>query len=110
MAQDLNKLVKRIVNRNRWLSGWIDYAEGDPTGLIEAKYFYKVSIVNDIDELYNLLLGWDGTFKYKNLLFFKHWKYGTFVYDIRKPDTYIEHLDIEAITKEKFKTLVQELL
>jgi len=32
------------------------------------------------------------------------------VYDIRRPDTYREHLSVSVMPKERFKSLVQELV
>jgi hypothetical protein len=103
-------IIRKIVSENQWLSGMADFTEGDPSGIVEAKRFHKVSVVNDLDTLYHELLNWEGTFRYKNLLFFKHWQYGTFVYDIKKPGTYIEHLSVSVMPKERFKELVQELV
>jgi len=98
--EDLSQIVKKIVDSNNWLNGWYDYRDGDLMAIVnQPEKFEEVTEVNDLQKLYENLRNYDGVFKYRNLLFFRDWQYGTFVYDIKKPESYkhyIEHLSIDA--------------
>ena len=101
----------KIIDSNGWLSGWYDYRDGDLMAIVnQPEKFEKVTEVNDLQELYRLLRNFDGAFKYRNLLFFRDWQYGTFVYDINKPESYIEHLSIDAISLDRFKEIINDLV
>lgn len=111
-AMELKRIVKQIVRRNRWLSGLYDYMDGDPIAINESEEIFINEPVEcrDLEELYNMLKTYDGVYKYKNLLFFNSYHYGVFVYDIRRPDHYIEHLSIEFMSFDRFADLVNKLL
>jgi len=108
----LKGIVRRIVNSNPWLSGLYDYLDGDPMAISESEEIFVKEPVEckSINELYNMLKTYDGVFKYKNLLFFNSYHYGTFVYDIRRPDHYIDNLSIEYMSFDRFADLVNKLL
>jgi len=108
---ELKSVIKRIVSRNSWLSGWYDYMDGDPMAISESEEIFVKEPVEckDLEELYNMLKTYDGVYKYKNLLFFNSYHYGVFVYDIRKPDNYIENLSIEYMSFNRFADIVNKL-
>ena len=111
MEDGLSRIVRKIIDSNGWLNGWYDYQDGDLMAMVnQPEKFEEVSEVNDLQELYRLLRSYDGTFKYGKLLFFRDWRYGTFVYDIDKPESYVEHLSMDAISLERFIEIVNELL
>jgi hypothetical protein len=98
---ELKSIIKRIISRNPWLSDPLtDYGE----------LFAEVVECENVEELYNMVKSYAGAFKYKNMLFFNSYHYGVFVYDIRKPDNYIEHLTIDYMTFEHFASLINKLL
>lgn len=106
----MDEKIIRILKNNPWLNGSIDTEEGDILAGIERRgKFAKITEVKDIKELYTLLRNYDGAFKYKKLVFFNDYNYGCFVYDIDKPDSYVEHFTM-SMSFEKFKEAVQELL
>ena len=111
----IKEIVKRIVDSNDWLNGMYDYEDGDIMAIVEEPEKYmKVKEYKDIKELFmRLKHGYEGTFKYKNLLFFNSYHYGTFVYDIEKakkdPSDYIEHLTMDYMSFEKFQEIINEL-
>ena len=106
----IEEKVRRIVNSNYWLSGRADFEDGDPfAGLELREAMLKVEEVDDLQKLYRLLRNYDGAFKYKNLIFFNSWKYGCFVYDLNRPDTYVEHLTIDVISLPRFREIVESL-
>jgi hypothetical protein len=111
-AMELKRIIKQIVRRNRWLSGLYDYIDGDPMAINESEEIFINEPVEckNLDELYNMLKTYDGVYKYKNLLFFNSSAYGVFVYDIRKPDSYIEHLNIEYMSFDRFASIIDKLL
>jgi hypothetical protein len=78
--------------------------------LIEAKKFYKVIECDDLSALYNDLRNYEGTYRFKNLLFFNSIAYGTFIYDIENPKTYVEHFSMCMMSFEKFNEIVLELM
>ena len=105
----IGEKVRRIVDRNYWLSGRADFEDGDPfAGLELREAMLKVEEVDDLEKLYKLLRNCDGAFKYKNLVFF-NCKYGCFVYDLNRPDTYVEHLTIDVISLPRFREIVERL-
>jgi hypothetical protein len=109
---DINQIVKEIIDKNDWLNGWADYEEGDVLEIVnQPEKFEQVTEKTSIWEVYNDLKNYDGTFKFKNLLFFSDNRYGTFVYDIDSPDrsNYIEHLTMSAMTPEDFMDIVAKL-
>jgi hypothetical protein len=108
----LKGVVRRIVNSNPWLSGLYDYMDGDPMAISESEEIFVKEPVEckSVNELYDKLTTYDGVFKYKNLLFFNSSVYGVFVYDIRKPDSYVEHLSIEYMSFDRFASVVDKLL
>jgi hypothetical protein len=108
----LKSIIKRIVRSNPWLSGWNDYLDGDPMAVSESEeiLFKEPVECRSLEELYNMLKkSCDGVFKYKNLLFFNSSAYGIFVYDIRKPDDYIDHLTLDYMDYNRFADLVNKL-
>jgi hypothetical protein len=109
---DLKRTVRRIVNSNPWLSGLYDYLDGDPMAISESEEIFVNEPVEckSVNELYDKLTTYDGVFKYKNLLFFNSSVYGVFVYDIRRPDHYIDNLSIEYMGFDRFADLVNKLL
>jgi len=109
---DLKSIIKQIVNSNPWLSGLYDYMDGDPTAISESKEIFVKEPVEcrDLEELYNMLKTYDGVYKYKSLLFFNNYNYGVFVYDIRRPDRYIDNISIEYMSFDRFADLVNKLL
>ena len=109
--EDLSQLVKKIVDSNNWLNGWYDYRDGDLMAIVnQPEKFEEVTETTNLQELYENLRNYDGVFKYKNLLLFNDWRYGTFVYDINRPETYIEHLSMDAINLDRFKEIINDLL
>jgi len=111
MKMGLEKIVEEIVDSNRWLNGWYDYRDGDIMALVNQpeKFIGLPKEHTNLIELFTDLKNYDGTFKYKNLLFFKDWRYGVFVYDIENPKDYIEHLTIDVMTSETFQTIIANL-
>jgi hypothetical protein len=112
VCMDINQIVKEIIDKNDWLNGWADYEEGDIMEIVnQPEKFEQVTEKTSLWELYNDLKNYDGTFKFKNLLFFSDSQYGTFVYDINNPDrsNYIEHLTMPAISFEDFMRIVAKL-
>jgi hypothetical protein len=106
----LKSIVKKIVRSNPWLSGWYDYLDGDPMAVSESEEIFKEPVeCRNLDELYNMLKSYDGVFKYKNLLFFNSSAYGIFVYDIRRPDNYIDHLTLDYMDYNRFADLISRL-
>ena len=109
--EDLSQIVKKIVDSNNWLNGWYDYRDGDLMAIVnQPEKFEEVTETTNLQELYENLRNYDGVFKYRNLLFFNDWRYGTFVYDINRPETYIEHLSMDAINLDRFKEIINDLL
>lgn len=109
---DLKEIVKEIVAKNGWLNGWYDYKDGDIMAIVnQPEKFQEATEKTDLKELYSDLRNYDGVFKYRNLLFFNDWQYGTFVYDINNLDRedYIEHLTMNVIPFEHFTTLINDL-
>jgi len=111
-TMDLKGIIKQVVRRNHWLSGLYDYMDGDPYAISEAEEIFvkEPTECKDLEELYNMLKTYDGVYKYKSLLFFNSYNYGTFVYDIRRPDYYIEHLSIEYMDYNRFASVIDKLL
>jgi hypothetical protein len=111
--ENVNQIIKEIVDKNSWLNGWYDYEDGDLMAIVNQpeKFTGKPKEHTSLIQLYDDLQNYDGVFKYKNLLFFNDWQYGTFVYDINNPDTsdYIEHLTINAMPYEHFAKLINKL-
>jgi len=112
MMETLSQIIKEIIAKNSWLNGWYDYEDGDLMAIVnQPEKFQEATERTDIKQLYSDLKNYDGVFKYKNLLFFNDWNYGTFVYDINNPDRsdYIEHLTINAMSYEHFAKLIEKL-
>jgi hypothetical protein len=61
-------------------------------------------------ELYRCLREYDGTFRFGDLVLIKSWHYGTFVYALKNPRAYIEHLDIDGMSFEDFVGVLRRLL
>jgi len=111
MSNEMKKIIEEIINSNNWLNGIYDYLDGDVLAIVnQEEKFQEVVEVVDLQELYNKLREFEGVFKYKNLLFFNDWQYGTFVYDINNYEDYIEHLTMDAISFQRFIEIVKELL
>ena len=107
----LDEIIKDIMENNDWLNGVYDFKDGDLMALVnQPEKFKEVTEISDLGKLYENLRNYDGVFKYKNLLFFNDWRYGTFVYDINRPETYIEHLSMDAINLDRFKEIINDLL
>ena len=111
---DLIKIVKEIVDKNPWLNGIYDYEDGDLTAILnQSEKFEKMPKEHvNLKQLFSDLQNYEGVFKYKNLLFFNDYHYGTFVYDINNPDrsNYIEHLTIPSMSFEKFAKIISQLI
>ena len=108
---DLEKIVRKILEKNEWLNGLCDFEEGDLLAIVnQPEKFQLVKRVRSLKELYRDLRNLDGVFKYRNLLFFNDWRYGTFVYDIRNPEDYIDHLTIDAMDYRKFRKLISQYI
>lgn len=106
----LEDIVKEIIEKNEWLSGWHDYREGDVMAIVnEPEKYQHVTEETDIRKLYESIKNYDGAFKHKNLLLFSHWNYGVFVYNVNNTKHYIEHLTINAMTFEDFAKLINNL-
>jgi len=106
----IKKIIKKIVNKNNWLNGFYDYLDGDLTALNEEENYKDYTEYNDLENLFSDLKFFDGVFKFENLLFFKHWNYGTFVYDLRDISDYVEHLNVEDMSFKEFEKIVNKLL
>jgi len=104
------KVIWQILKNNFWLNGFYDYLDGDLTALNEEENYKDYTEYNDLENLFSDLKSFDGVFKFENLLFFKHWNYGTFVYDINNPKDYIEHLNVEDMSFKQFFQIVNKLL
>ena len=106
----LRRLVEKIVDSNYWLSRQAEADEGDPlAGLENREMLCNVVKVENVSELYENLRNYVGTFKHRHLLLINHPTYGCFVYDLRKPESYVEHLTVDAITFEKFIKILERL-
>jgi len=109
----LDEIIKDIMENNDWLNGVYDFKDGDLMALVnQPEKFKEVTEISDLGKLYENLRNYDGVFKYKNLLFFNDWRYGTFVYDINVEDRshYVEHLSIDAMSFKSFYDTIQRLL
>jgi len=109
---DLKEIVKEIIDKNDWLNGWADYEEGDVLEIVnQPEKFQEVTEKTNMWELFKDLKNYDGTFKFKNLLFFNDNRYGTFVYDINNPnrESYVEHLTMTHMEFETFMDIVEKL-
>jgi len=108
---DLRETVRKILEKNEWLNGWYDYLDGDIMAIVDKpEKFQFVKNVKSLKELYRLLRNLDGVFKYRNLLFFNDWQYGTFVYDIRNPEDYVDHLTIDAMDYRGFRKTISQYI
>lgn len=109
---ELKEIVKEIVAKNDWLNGIYDYRDGDLMAIVnQPEKFQEAIEKTDLKELYSNLKNYDGVFKYRNLLFFNDWQYGTFVYDINSSNRkdYIEHLTMNIMPFEHFAKLINDL-
>ena len=109
---DLMKIVNEIVEKNPWLSGMVDFLDGDVMAIANIPDKFRVVVeFNNLKTLYLNLKNYDGVYKYRNLLFFSDWQYGIFVYDINDEDRghYAEHLS-KSISFEHFKEVLEDLL
>ena len=107
----LEKLVENILDGNCWLSGEAEALEGDPlAGLENREMLCKVNEVETVEELYEKLRNYAGTFKYGRLLFFNHPAYDCFVYHVDRPESYVEHLTVSILKLETLKQVVARLL
>ncbi len=107
----MKELIEKILRGNPWLNGLVDFREGDLTAILDQyEKFSSYRECNSVHVLYKNLHSYDGVFKYGNLLFFNDWKYGTFVYNINEPDTYVEHLSMEWIDLKRFQEIIEGLL
>ena len=107
----LRRLVEKIVDSNYWLNGDAEADEGDPLAGLENREILCSSI-NKVDSpisLYQDLRNYVGTFKLGRLLFINHPAYGCFVYDLRKSESYVEHLTVQALTPERLIRVVERL-
>ena len=108
----LDKYLSEIMKRNPWVSGMVDYVEGDPFAALETweKYSSPVTIRESIEHLYEAIK-LDGTIIFhrnnKVLVLMSHWNYGVFIY--RYPETdYVEHVD-QNISFQRFKEIIEGL-
>lgn len=110
----LEQIVKEIIAKNGWLNGFYDYKAGDIMAIVNQPEYYegKPCETKDLKELYSMLKNYQGTFKYRNLLFFNDMQYGTFVYDMNDSDreNYIEHLSMHIMPFEHFEELIDNLI
>jgi hypothetical protein len=106
----LSKIIKGIVDGNPWLSGWYDYLEGDVVAIVDQpEKFMKLKKCRSLKQLLSNLKSFEGVFMYGSFLFFNSYHYGTFVYDVNRPDSYIEHLTVDDMTVEKLQRIVNNL-
>jgi len=109
---DIKAIVEEIMSKNMWLNGMYDFKEGDLMAILnQSEKFNSITEFDDLQKLHETIKQYDGVFKYKNLLFFRDWKYGVFVYDITDEDRehYVEHLDHD-IEYDKFVGIVKGLI
>lgn len=107
---DLKKFVDKVLDYNGWLSGMYDYLDGDLSAFEYVDLWYKVTEIDDLYKLFSVLKEYIGAYKYKDLVFFNDHRYGTFVYRLDNPKSYVEHLTMSEMKFEKFASIVNELL
>jgi len=110
---DIKNIVKEIIENNEWLSGMYDYRDGNLMAIVNRPEIFEGEPleVADLKKLYSNLRNYQGTYRYKNLLFFNDMQYGVFIYDINKDRKhYVEHLSIHAMTFENFRDLVENVM
>jgi len=113
LERSIDEIVEENVSKNDWLNGWHDYRDGDVMAIVnQPEKFDGIKEHTDLIELFSDLKNYDGTYRYKHLLFFNDWRYGTFVYDLKNPDRshYIEHLTIPVMTVESFINLITKII
>jgi len=112
--EEVIKKVQKMIDNNDWLNGMIDFQDGDIMALLKKEeYFHNGKTIyetNDEKELFNELKRWDyGIWKFKNLIFINDYQYGTFVYDIKNTQNYVEHLTIDIMSFKDFKETLKHL-
>ena len=111
IRMNLDSIIRSVFENNNWINGWYDYFDGNVMAPINAEDDYRgYTVIDSIEKLYNTLRNYDGIFVYKNLIFAKHWNYGTFVYRTSDPLNYIEHLSIDGVGFDEFRRLIIRLL
>ncbi|MEX0569071.1 MAG: hypothetical protein Q6363_007945 [Candidatus Njordarchaeota archaeon] len=112
--KELLEKIKKIVDSNPWLSGMVDFADGDIFAIVNMpeRFVGEPTEAKTIKELLELLLNYEGTFRYKNLLFFNSYHYGTFVYDLTTDcEDYVEHLSIfSETTPQQLWQMIKDLI
>lgn len=102
--------IEEFIDNNYWLSGKADMDDGDLfSGMETREMMLNPSTVNDLNELYNLLRNFDGSFIYRDFILFKTWKDGTFVYHRSYPKSYVEHLSIDFMSEDGFVNCMKRL-
>lgn len=96
---NLKQKIRKIIEKNEWINGMVDFREGDLMALVEAEEIFnenKINFVNNPKELFENLKRFDGIFIFSNLVFINSNKFGCFVYDLRDKNywNYFEHLTI----------------
>jgi len=106
----MEKILREILDNNEWLSGWADFRDGDLMALANQEEKYQsLTEVEDPRKLYELLRSYEGAYKYRDLVFMNDHQYGCFVYKLPNTKDYVEHLNVEAMSFEKFAKIVEEL-
>ena len=105
----LQKILNKILNKNMYLNGMVDFADGDMLALNRVNEYKldKIILVESLDELAEKIVGQNntGTYFYNNKFFINDWHYGCFVYNVK--GKMIEHLTFEE--REKFKNFVKQM-
>jgi hypothetical protein len=114
--KDVLEKVKEMINKNEWLNGYVDFADGDLMAIFDAEDYYHIDNLQYINEaendlsLYNQLKEYDnGIWKYKDFIFIKHWDYGTFVYHLSDTKNYVEHLTMDNMSFRSFSDTIKHL-
>ena len=113
MNEKIVDKINKLIETNRWVSGVVDYLDGDLTALNRTNDLFgypdtRYHICKSKKELFEeLKKNGHGIFIYKDMVFVKDPVYSTFVYDAKSEDgnDYIEHLDVEDMTEKEFLAL-----
>jgi hypothetical protein len=91
--KDMDQEVLRLVSKNKWLNGFYDFMDGDPLeALEESADFEAVIPVKSEHELWQKLRNYQGLYKFGNLYFANHMRYGCFVYIAKDRAEEFEHI------------------
>lgn len=106
------KICKEI-KKNKWLNGYYDMMDGDVCAMVvDKEHLDRLHEVKTIKTLWKHMeiIGYNGNYIYKNIVFANHWNYGCFVYlwDGKKLIEF-EHLTLSAYKYNKFESDIERM-